>query len=103
LWNIFQHNPISTHTLTIDLFCSSPQFSPAFSEPPSPWPAPAADDTDQPSSYNQRSILKWEADEALGSNATISAVLYANMKHPELKRDYQSKLNYWPLLHVTEI
>jgi len=30
-------------------------------------------------------------DEALGPSATISAVLYSNVNHPELKRDFQSK------------
>ncbi|ODN00515.1 Histone-lysine N-methyltransferase 2C, partial [Orchesella cincta] len=72
-------------------YSNSPQFSPAFSEPPSPWPAQTEVDSDQPSSYNQRSNMqKWEADEALGPNATISCVLYANINHPELKRDYTS-------------
>jgi len=74
------------------LFYSSPQqFSPAFSEPPpSPWPTQTEGDAEAPTSYNQRSILKWEADEQLGASATISAVLYANLNHPELKKDYPS-------------
>lgn len=38
--------------------------------------------------YNQRTSLKMEADEALGPNATISAVLYANLTFPELKTDF---------------
>lgn len=68
-------------------YSSSPQFSPGFSEPPpSPW-VPPEPDVESPS-YSQRSILKWEADENLGCNATISAVLYANINHPELKGDY---------------
>ncbi len=41
-----------------------------------------------PATANQRNALKWEADEALGLNATISAVLFANTNHPELKRDF---------------
>jgi hypothetical protein len=32
-----------------------------------------------------------EADEALGSNATISSVLYANMNHPEWKSEFPGK------------
>lgn len=73
---------------------SSPQFSPAFSEPPSPW-VTVNESTDLdappaavPSTYNQRSSEKMKADEGLGSGATISAVLYANMNHPEWKTDY---------------
>jgi hypothetical protein len=78
-------------------YSSSPGFSPAFSEPPpSPWPAGASGpsgaagvdhDVEVPS-VNQRNALKWEADETLGLSATISAVLYANTNHPDLKRDY---------------
>lgn len=41
-----------------------------------------------PSTYNQRSSEKMKADEGLGSGATISAVLYANMNHPEWKVDH---------------
>lgn len=40
------------------------------------------------SSYNQRSTEKMKADEALGNAATISAVLYANINHPEWKTDF---------------
>lgn len=81
-------------------YSSSPGFSPALSEPPpSPWPSGGSgqvgmgqagdlDGGDAPASANQRNALKWEADEALGLNATISAVLYANTNHPELKRDF---------------
>lgn len=69
---------------------SSPQFSPGFSEPPpSPW-VPPEPDAESPS-YNQRSALKWESDENLGCNSTISAVLYANLNHPELKNDYPGR------------
>lgn len=71
---------------------SSPQFSPAFSEPPSPWgPDDGGDVGGSHASYNQRSTLKMEADESLGSGATISAVLYANLNHPEWKKEYPSK------------
>lgn len=73
-------------------FCSSPQFSPAFSEPPSPWVNPEDEGNASASntgiSYNQRSNLKMEADEALGTGATISSVLYANINHPEWKTEY---------------
>ncbi|CAG7629500.1 unnamed protein product [Allacma fusca] len=68
-------------------YSNSPQFSPAFSEPPSPWPSQVDSEQETPSNYSQRSILKWEVDEALGLSATISAVLYSNTNHPELKRD----------------
>ena len=39
-------------------------------------------------SQNQKSTLKWESEETLGENATISPVLYANTEHPHLKTDY---------------
>ena len=74
--------------------CSSPQFSPAFSEPPSPWPTQGDSEAETPNNYSQRSILKWEVDEALGLSATISAVLYANTNHTELKREFPSKSIY---------
>lgn len=76
-------------------FTSSPQFSPAFSEPPSPWVninegTPDIDSTNVgvPSTYNQRSSEKMKVDEGLGNGATISAVLYANTNHPEWKTEY---------------
>ena len=96
-------------------YSSSPGFSPAFSEPPpSPWPSAMGgsssgavdhdmgDGTGGPSgaTANQRNALKWEADEALGLNATISAVLYANTNHPELKRDYAGTPVYFFLLQL---
>lgn len=77
---------------------SSPQFSPAFSEPPSPWVNPEDDGSatlgSAPSNYSQRSHLKMEADEALGPGATISSVLYANLNHPEWKTEYPGKLAF---------
>jgi len=99
-------------------YSSSPGFSPAFSEPPaSPWPTsssssnPGANvmgagasadlmDMDPASgsaaaTANQRNALKWEADESLGLSATISAVLYANTNHPELKRDFPAWNDRW--------
>ena len=83
-------------------------FSPAgFSEPPpSPWPSVGgggggggggdAHDAEAPT-VNQRNALKWEVDEALGLGATISAVLYANTNHPELKRDFSRKDRHFQL------
>jgi hypothetical protein len=49
-----------------------------------PWSA----DDDDLATGNKRSILKWETDEALGLNATISAVLYVNTNFPTLKTEY---------------
>jgi histone-lysine N-methyltransferase MLL3 len=91
-------------------YSSSPGFSPAFSEPPqSPWPSSSGsnvglsgggdphggssdlqdrDGGGPGATANQRNALKWEADEALGLSATISAVLFANTNHPELRRDF---------------
>lgn len=37
---------------------------------------------------SRRNMLKWECDEDLGEHATISAVLYCNLRHPELKQQY---------------
>lgn len=80
--------------LSFDFLCSSPQFSPAFSEPPSPWVSVNdGGDLDSagsivPSTYNQRSSEKMKADEGLGNGATISAVLYANVNHPEWKTEF---------------
>lgn len=68
---------------------SSPQFSPEGS----PW-----NGDDSNSSYNQRTSVKMEADEPLGSNSTISPVLYANVNHPELRTDYPCKLFFQILL-----
>lgn len=95
-------------------YSSSPGFSPAFSEPPpSPWPSSSsgggggasgggAQDHGSdsltgdgaPATANQRNALKWEADESLGLSATISAVLFANTNHPELKRDFPGNLEF---------
>lgn len=37
--------------------------------------------------------MKMEADESLGRDATMSPVLYANINHPDWKREYPSKNN----------
>lgn len=42
-------------------------------------------------SYNQKNAKNAEEDENLGANATMSAVLFANLFHPELKTDYPGK------------
>jgi len=47
-----------------------------------------ADEAGESLSYNQRNVKKWETDEPLGDLATISPVLYANMRHPDLKIQY---------------
>ena len=41
------------------------------------------------SSSNSRTVVaKWQEDERLGDKATISPVLYANLKHPNLRAEY---------------
>ncbi|XP_048237798.1 histone-lysine N-methyltransferase 2C-like isoform X4 [Haliotis rufescens] len=63
------------------------QMSPSFSAGPNPaWSLNTEED--QPETSSRRNILKWENDEALGLNATISAVLYVNTNHQNLKTDY---------------
>ena len=100
-------------------YSSSPGFSPAFSEPPqSPWPSSSGSNVGMSggdphgssndlqdrdgggpgATANQRNALKWEADEALGLSATISAVLFANTNHPELRRDFPGKANLYSFL-----
>ena len=65
-----------------------PRFHSEFPEHPN-WQASTADDDDESEGGNsRRKILKWECDEELGSNATISAILYCNMNHPELRTQY---------------
>lgn len=61
------------------------QFSPQIAEPQSPWPS---ESEEQITSQGQKNMIKWEADEALGSMATISPVLYANLNHPNLKSEF---------------
>jgi histone-lysine N-methyltransferase MLL3 len=45
-------------------------------------------DNDGEQTQGQKNIVKWEIDEALGELATISPVIYANLAHPNLKRDF---------------
>lgn len=61
------------------------QYSPQITEPQSPWPLEHDNDN---ATQSQKNLQKWEADEALNNMATISPVLYANLKHPNLKNDY---------------
>ena len=62
-----------------------PQGVPGMSQQTLPW---QQDDEDQGAPGSKRSILKWETDEALGLNATISAVLYVNTNFPNLKDEF---------------
>lgn len=59
---------------------------PSVNEPPEE--ASAAPMASAPTTYNQRSSDKMKADEGLGDGATISAVLYANLNHPEWKTEF---------------
>ena len=52
---------------------------------------PAATEEDQ-GEGNKRTILKWEQEEEMGDQATISCVLYVNMCHPDLKQKYPGTL-----------
>lgn len=78
------------------MYSSPSQFSPAFSEPHSPWVQNSGGEDSlegvgsQSSALNnnQRNSQKMEADEALGPKASISAVLYANLTHPEWKTEF---------------
>ncbi|GFS15633.1 histone-lysine N-methyltransferase 2C, partial [Elysia marginata] len=48
---------------------------------------PAAPEEEQ-GDGNKRTILKWEQEEEMGDQATISCVLYVNMCHPDLKQKH---------------
>lgn len=70
---------------------SPSQFSPAFSEPPSPWVQDdntASDNVVASQSSSQKQSKNLEEDESLGENSTKSLILYANLNHPELKTEY---------------
>ena len=41
----------------------------------------------------QKAMAKWESDERLGDMATVTAVLYTNMKHPDLVQKFPE----WPV------
>ncbi|XP_052093536.1 histone-lysine N-methyltransferase 2C-like isoform X6 [Mytilus californianus] len=65
-----------------------PRFHPEFPDH-SNWPPGADGEDDESDSGNsRRKILKWECDEELGANATISAILYCNMNHIELRTQF---------------
>lgn len=49
---------------------SSAQFSPALDE------------------ESQQNLMSMEADETLGAGATIAAVLFSNITHPEWKKEF---------------
>ncbi|XP_038138588.1 histone-lysine N-methyltransferase 2D isoform X2 [Cyprinodon tularosa] len=65
----------------------SPWATPSTPVTPSSPPTPTEAEGDG-LSYNQRSLQRWEKDEELGENSTISPVLYANTNFPSLKQDY---------------
>ncbi|KAL5009713.1 hypothetical protein ScPMuIL_012018 [Solemya velum] len=58
--------------------------------PAAAWSQIEADDMQESSS--RRNIQKWEPDEDMGHMSTISPVLYANMRHPELRQQFPE----WP-------
>ena len=66
-----------------------------------PWASgPPGEDDDTVGGSSKRSILKWETDEALGANATISAVLYVNTNFPNLRKDFPGQFvqdSFWVL------
>ena len=54
-----------------------------------PWGPPVMTPDESCTQENsRRNMQKWESDEDLGENATISPILYCNIKHPELKQEY---------------
>lgn len=55
-----------------------------------PWSGAIPEDTTGNDS-SRRNMQKWESDEDLGDNATISPILYCNIQHPELKQQYPGK------------
>jgi len=63
--------------------------SPGFPSSQPSWQQVIAQDEDQQEAgSSRRNMQKWESDEELGDHATISAVLYCNMNHPELKQQH---------------
>lgn len=53
-----------------------------------PWQQVATEEEGGGATSSRRNMLKWECDEDLGESATISAVLYCNLRHPEFKQQY---------------
>ncbi|XP_052804919.1 histone-lysine N-methyltransferase 2D-like isoform X3 [Mya arenaria] len=70
----------------------SPQIYPPFHGPgagmPPHWPPSITPDEPSSQDNSRRNMQKWESDEDLGENATISPILYCNIMHPELKTEY---------------
>ena len=60
---------------------------------------PAAPEEEQ-GDGNKRTILKWEQEEEMGDQATISCVLYVNMCHPDLKQKYPGTYKNNPFLRL---
>lgn len=50
--------------------------------------SPAAEGEQDGLSTAQRSMLKWEKEEALGEMATVAPVLYCNTNFPQLREQY---------------
>ena len=44
---------------------------------------------------SKKSSIKWEAEEVMGDQASISCVLYVNMVHPELKQKYPGEVVFF--------
>lgn len=59
-------------------------------------------DNSQPAPVQAKNVRnnteRMEADELLGKGATISAVLYANINHPEWKKEYPGTYYAIPLV-----
>ncbi|XP_055997566.1 histone-lysine N-methyltransferase 2C-like isoform X11 [Ostrea edulis] len=64
-----------------------PDYSGVRGEQPS-WQQVGTEEEGGGTTTSRRNMLKWECDEDLGEHATISAVLYCNLRHPELKQQY---------------
>ncbi|OTF82809.1 hypothetical protein BLA29_000185 [Euroglyphus maynei] len=56
-------------------------------------------DSETTTSQGQKNFVKWEAEEALGRYATISAVLYANVNHTNLKHEFPEWANRLKQIH----
>ena len=95
----FHHIPpqISHHLPGDALPSISPSIAVRMAAPPPNYPQVTAQpqdwnqnshDTDSEQTQGQKNLVKWEVDEALGDMATISPVIYANLAHPNLRRDF---------------
>lgn len=83
------------------IFFNSPQMNPDVEGLPRPaqegqlWPSGImGGDEEETGGGTRRTILKWETDEALGANATISAVLYVNLNFPNLRKEHPGQLKF---------